>query len=58
MDRLYKYYSNTLGIDLRDLSHPISSIINDIPYSTGLEKRIKKHYLRVLALSFLDIERI
>jgi hypothetical protein len=56
MKHIFEYYLNELGIDLTDLSHPISKKINSISEVSEKERKIKKHHLRVLSLSLIDIK--
>lgn len=56
MNYIVQYYKNELGIDLTDLSHPISKKINSISEVSEKEKEIKKHHLRVLGLALIDIK--
>lgn len=56
MNYIVQYYKNELGIDLTDLSHPISKKINSISEVSVKEKEIKKHHLRVLGLALIDIK--
>lgn len=56
MKNIIKYYKNELGIDLEDLSHPISKIIKSISENTENEKEIKKHHLRELGLALIEIK--
>ncbi|MDP3359533.1 MAG: hypothetical protein Q8S41_09310 [Lutibacter sp.] len=56
MKNIFYYYKETLGIDLSDLSHPISSKINSIPFSTLIDQKVKKHHLITFGHSLIDIK--
>lgn len=56
MENIIKYYRDILKIDLNDFNHPISKKINSIPSSSKRDRDIKKHHLRVLALSLMGIK--
>lgn len=56
MKYILKYYRNELGIDLTDLSHPISKKINSLWEISERERKIKKHHLRVLGLGLICIK--
>lgn len=56
MKNIFYYYKETLGIDLSDLTHPISSKINSIPYSNDIDQKIKKHHLITFGNSLMDIK--
>lgn len=56
MKYVTEYYKNELGIDLTDLSHPISFKINTILEYTDIEREIKKHHLKILGLALMDIK--
>lgn len=55
MKDVQAYYSN-FGINLDDLEHPISKLINDIPSKNINEQNSSKLYLQVLALALMDIK--
>ena len=57
MNYIEQYYKNELGIDLTDLSHPISLKIKKILEYTDEEKKIKEHHLEVLGLALMDIKK-
>lgn len=56
MKYIIEYYKNELGINLNDLSHPISKKISSISEVTEIEKEIKKHHLRDLGLALIEIK--
>jgi len=56
MEKIIKYYSEILGIDLTDINHPISKKISSIPSSSEIDQKIKEHHLRTLALSLMEIK--
>ena len=56
MNNIVEFYKNELGIDLADLSHPISKKISSISDFSEIEKEIKKHHLRILGLALIDIK--
>lgn len=56
MNSLILYFKDELGIDLDDLSHPISKKINSIKEYSANEKGIKKHYFNVLGLALMKIK--
>jgi hypothetical protein len=53
---IIEYYKNGLGIDLTDLSHPISKKISSISEVSEQEKIIKKHHLKILGLALIYIK--
>jgi hypothetical protein len=56
MEHIIEYYKDELGIDLTNLSHPISKKINSIIEVSVSDREIKKHHLRVLGLALMDIK--
>lgn len=55
MEKIKTFYKN-LGIDFTNLNHPISKMINSVALKSQTEQENLKHYLRVLALSLVDIK--
>lgn len=55
MQNLQLYY-RSLGINLEDLKHPISKILNEIPTKTIVEQASSKLNLIVLALALMNIK--
>ena len=55
MKHIETYYKN-IGINLEDLEHPISHIINEIPTKTQIQQESTKLYLKVLGLALIDIK--
>jgi hypothetical protein len=54
MEHLRLYYKS-IGINLDDLKHPISSIINGISTKNEIQQESTKLYLKVLGLALMDI---
>jgi hypothetical protein len=55
MEYIQSYYKN-IGINLEDLEHPISRMINEIPTKTKIQQESSKLYLKVLGLALIDIK--
>ena len=55
MKNIIYYFENELGIDLTDLSHPISCKINSINEVSELDKSIKKYQLKALGAALMEI---
>ena len=55
MKNIINYYQNELGINLKDLSHPISNKINSINEVSELDKSIKKHQLKALGVALMEL---
>jgi hypothetical protein len=49
------FYSN-LGFNLKDLSHPISKIINELESKNELGKKLDEFFLKSLGLALVDIK--
>lgn len=56
MEKIVQYYKEELGIDLNNLSHPISKKINSISEVSEIDREIKKHHLRILGLALMYIK--
>lgn len=54
MEHIRSYYKS-IGIDLKDLKHPISNIINEIPNKSKTQQESTKLYLKVLGLALMHI---
>lgn len=54
MKHLQSYYKR-IGIDLENLKHPISRMINEIPAKSKIQQESAKLYLKVLGLALIDI---
>lgn len=55
MEYIQSFYKN-IGIDLEDLEHPISQMINKIPTQGKIQQKSSKLYLKVLGLALMDIK--
>lgn len=56
MEKIILYYKEILGIDLANLSHPISKKINSLTSLSDKDRKINEHHLRTLALALFDIK--
>ena len=54
MEYIKSYYIS-IGLNLEDLEHPISRMINEIPTKTKILQESSKLYLKVLGLALMDI---
>ncbi|MBK9224198.1 MAG: hypothetical protein IPO23_05265 [Flavobacterium sp.] len=56
MEKIMAFYESMLGIDLKNLHHPISHLISLAKKVTGIEEKQIKHKLRIIGLALLDIK--
>ncbi|WP_348799344.1 hypothetical protein [Flavobacterium adhaerens] len=56
MEKITAYYESILGIDLKNLNHPISQLISLAKNTTGIEEEQIKQKLRIIGLAFMDIK--
>ena len=56
MKTIIEYYKNRLEIDLKNLEHPISNMINLALSSNEFDQKILKQKLRTLGLALMNIK--
>ena len=56
MKNIIRYYKDNLGIDLNNLKHPISMLINLAMTSHEFDQKTLEHKLRTLGLALMDIK--
>jgi hypothetical protein len=56
IEKINIYYEKVIGVDLTDMSHPISKKIDSIKNVTEEDKKIKLHHLTILGLSLMVIK--
>lgn len=55
MDKIITYYRDRLGIDLENIQHPISKLVDIALRVSGLEQIVVKQRLRMIGLSLMEI---
>lgn len=56
MDKIIPYYRDWLGIDLENLEHPISKLVDIALRVSGLEQIVVKQRLRMIGLALMEIK--
>jgi len=56
MDKIIPYYRDRLGIDLENLEHPISKLVDVALRISGLEQIVVKQRLRMIGLALMEIK--
>lgn len=56
MEKITAFYESILGIDLKNLNHPISQLISLAKSTTGIEQNQIEQKLRLLGLALMNIK--
>lgn len=56
MEKITAYYHSILGVDLKNLAHPISNLIFRANRTTGIEQKQIKQKLRMIGLALMEIK--
>ena len=56
MEKIMTFYASLIGIDLKNLEHPISQLISLANQTNGIEQKQIKQKLRMIGLALIDIK--